>query len=304
MAHPSLIVNSRKRIRADIILLLASLFWGIGFSAQRVGVTHLDPNFFNGLRFFLAGIVLTPLVLIRWQKIKPLHPKAVWGTVLAGVVLFGASSLQSSGVRFTTAANAGFITGLYVVIIPIILSLVLKRPPRRSIWMAAVVATIGLFLLSTGGSIRLNTGDALVLISALLWGLHVLVIGWLVKFTDVYFMGVVQFFVCGLLNLLVSLAAPDRGSMGAILNIWIAIAYNGIFSVGLGFTLQAIGQEVAPPADAAILLSMESVFSAIFGWILLGENLFPVQVLGCVLMFIGMVLAQVDPFKSKFQSTG
>lgn len=218
--------------------------------------------------------------------------------------MFGASSLQSSGVRFTTAANAGFITGLYVVIIPIILSLVLKRPPRRSIWMAAVVATIGLFLLSTGGSIRLNTGDALVLISALLWGLHVLVIGWLVKFTDVYFMGVVQFFVCGLLNLLVSLAAPDRGSMGAILNIWIAIAYNGIFSVGLGFTLQAIGQEVAPPADAAILLSMESVFSAIFGWILLGENLFPVQVLGCVLMFIGMVLAQVDPFKSKFQSTG
>jgi len=294
MAHPGLIVNSRTRIRADFILLLASLFWGIGFSAQRVGATHLDPNFYNGLRFFLAGIVLLPLVIFRWQKIRPLNSKQIWGSVLAGVVLFGASSLQTMGIRYTTAANAGFITGLYVVIIPIILSLVLKRTPRRSIWLAAIVATVGLFLLSTGGSIKLNNGDALVLVSAIFWGLHVLVIGWLVKFADVYFMGVLQFFICGLLNLMVGLWAPERGGMSEILNVWLAIIYNGIFSVGAGFTLQAIGQEVAPPADAAIILCMESVFSAFFGWILLGENLFPVQILGCVLMLAGMILAQVD----------
>jgi drug/metabolite transporter (DMT)-like permease len=303
MTQPSLTVNSRSRIRADIILLLASLFWGIGFSAQRVGVTHIDPNYYNGLRFLLAGVVLSPLLLLRWKKIQPLSKKAIWGTVIAGVVLFGASSLQSMGVRYTTAANAGFITGLYVVIIPIVLSVVVKRPPRRSIWLAALVATAGLFLLSTGGSIRLNSGDALVLVSALFWGLHVLVIGWLVKHADVYFMGVVQFFVCGLLNLLVSLIEPNRGSMSQVLNIWLAILYNGVFSVGIGFTLQAIGQEVAPPADAAILLCMESVFSAIFGWILLGESLFPVQILGCVLMLAGMILAQLDPLKNKAENT-
>lgn len=294
MAHPSFIQNSRTRIRADLILLLASLFWGIGFSAQRVGVTHIDPNFYNGLRFILAGIILLPLVIFRWPKIRPVNSKVLWGSVLAGVVLFGASSLQSMGVRYTSAANAGFITGLYVVIIPIILSLVVKRPPRRSIWIAAIVATIGLFLLSTGGNIQLNNGDALVLFSALFWGLHVLVIGWLVKFSDVFFMGVVQFFVCGLLNLMAGLSVPDHGGMSDILTIWLAIVYNGIFSVGVGFTLQAIGQEVAPPADAAIILCMESVFSAFFGWILLGEYLFPVQILGCVLMLAGMILAQVD----------
>jgi drug/metabolite transporter (DMT)-like permease len=303
MSQSSLAVNPRTRIRADLILLLASLFWGIGFSAQRIGVTHLDPNFFNGLRFFLAGIVLSPLLLLRWKKIQPLDKKAVWGAVLAGVVLFGASSLQSMGVRYTTAANAGFITGLYVVIIPIVLSVVVKRPPRRSIWVAALVAMLGLFLLSTGGSMQLNTGDALVLVSALFWGLHVLVIGWLVKYADVYFMGVVQFFVCGLLNLLVGLQAPNHGGMSDILGIWMAILYNGVFSVGFGFTLQAIGQEVAPPADAAILLCMESVFSAIFGWILLGENLFPIQILGCVLMLAGMILAQVDLLINNHQNS-
>ncbi len=167
-----------------------------------------------------------------------------------------------------------------------------------------MVATIGLFLLSTGGSIRLNNGDALVLFSALFWGLHVLAVGWLVQFSDVYFMGVVQFFVCGLLNLIVGLSAPDHGGMSDILYVWQAIVYNGIFSVGAGFTLQAIGQEVAPPADAAIILCMESVFSAFFGWILLGENLFPVQILGCVLMLAGMILAQIDTvIKSNHRTT-
>lgn len=299
MSQPNPNENPHSRIRADLTLLLASLFWGIGFSAQRVGVIHLDPNFFNGLRFLLAGIVLSPWMIFRWQKICPLHPKAIWGALLAGVVLFGASSFQSMGVRYTTAANAGFITGLYVVLIPVILSIFLHRSPGKSIWLAAGTAVVGLFFLSTGGSMRFNTGDGLVLISALFWSLHVLVIGWLVKFADVAFLGTMQFLVCGLLNLLVSLMAPERGNLTDILNIWYAIAYNGVFSVGFGFTLQAIGQEVAPPADAAILLCMESVFSAVFGWILLGENLTSIQILGCVLMFIGMLLAQLDPFKVK-----
>lgn len=304
MTQSSSVVYSRSRIRADIILLLASLFWGIGFSAQRVGVVHLDPNFFNGLRFLLAGLVLTPVIICRWQKILPINLKAIWGTILAGVVLFGASSLQSMGVRYTTAANAGFITGLYVVIIPVILSIFLKRPPGKSIWLAAFVAAIGLFLLSTGGNIRLNSGDALVLGSAFFWGLHVLIIGWLVKFTDVYFLGTLQFYICGLLNLLISINAPGRGNMVDVIHIWYAIVYNGIFSVAFGFTLQAVGQEVAPPADAAIILCMESVFSAFFGWILLGENLTLIQILGCVLMFIGMTLAQIDPFRGNHPIKG
>jgi len=129
MSQPNPNENPHSRIRADLTLLLASLFWGIGFSAQRVGVIHLDPNFFNGLRFLLAGIVLSPLMIFRRQKICPLHPKAIWGALLAGVVLFGASSFQSMGVRYTTAANAGFITGLYVVLIPVILSIFLHRSP-------------------------------------------------------------------------------------------------------------------------------------------------------------------------------
>jgi drug/metabolite transporter (DMT)-like permease len=280
------------RLRADLALLLVAIVWGSAFAAQRLAADQINAFIFNGLRFLLGALVLLPLTWHRWKRID----RREWiGVALVGSVLFAGAAFQQLGLRYTTAANAGFVTGLYVVLIPLILALGWREPPRRVIWPASLLAATGMFLLSTGGTISLKLGDVLELAGACMFAMHVILIGILVRKVDVLQLAVSQYLVCGSLSMLVGLGLGGSSS-GSLASAWWAIAYTGIFSVGLGYTLQARSQKIAPPADAAILLSLEAVFAALFGWLLLDERLSALQLLGCGLMFSAMLLAQVASF--------
>lgn len=300
MTSTSLIAPRSDRIKADLALLAVSVIWGSAFVAQRVAAIHSGVLYFNGLRFLLGALVLLPFALAARQERSRLKVMLSPGVILAGALLFGGAGLQQWGLRYTTAGNAGFITGLYVVLVPLILALVWRQRPRRVTWAASLLAAAGLYLLSAGGSLDLNPGDGLELGGALLWALHVILIGRLVRRTGVLTLAIGQYLVCGLLNLFAGLLLETNpATLQGLAASWAAILYTGILSVGLGYTLQVIGQRVAPPADAAILLSLEAVFAATFGWLLLGEQLALPQLLGCSLMLSAMLLAQGDSLRSQ-----
>lgn len=278
------------RLKADLTLFFVALIWGSGFVAQRLAAAnHLGAFLFNGGRFFLGALILLPFALPRWTlKLADLP----W-VGLAGVLLFGGGWLQQAGMQYTSAANAGFITGLYVVLVPILLALFWRQKVRLFSWIAAALAVFGIWLLSAQGKFRLAPGDSLELIGSLLWAFHVILVGRLSRRMDVLPFSVSQFLVCGILNLSVG-ALFELPSLRALPLIWPSILYSACFPIALGFTLQVVGQKHAPATDAAILLSMEAVFAAFFGFAWLGEGLSTGQVVGCALMLAAMLLAQFN----------
>ena len=289
-----------RRLQADLMLLSVSVIWGSAFVAQRIAAVQSGVFWFNGLRFLLGALVLLPFYIFRRKQSTAIHlapSRVIPGMLLAGAFLWAGAALQQAGLQYTTAGNAGFITGLYVVLIPVFLAVFWRRPARPTIWIAAGMAAIGLYLLSTGGQLaKLNPGDLLELAGAVMWALHVILIGTLVQRMDVLQLVIGQYLVCAALSLLTGLIV-EMDSLPGIAESWGAILYTGILSVGVGYTLQATGQRVAPPADAAIILSTEAVFAALFGWLILDEILAPVQLLGCAVIFTGMLLAQADAFR-------
>lgn len=278
------------RLKSDLILLLVALIWGSAFAAQRVAANHLGPFLFNGLRFVVAVAVLLPLARFR-PRIE--RKKLPW-VALTGTILFLASALQQAGMQYTTAGNAGFITGLYVVLVPVVLVVILRQPVSWATWLAALLATLGALLLSTGGELKLNPGDALELAGALAWALHVILVGWLARRVDVLSFVIGQDLVAGLLNLFFA-SFTDMATLPGLAQAGWAVLYTGIFSIGIGYALQGIGQKHAPPSDAALILSLESVFAAIFGFIFLQEYLSPLQLLGCGLIFVAIIQVQLRP---------
>jgi drug/metabolite transporter (DMT)-like permease len=286
----------KQRLRADLTLLAVAAIWGSAFVVQRLAAVEVGVYLFNGLRFLVAALALAPLAISRrltGPAMAGVSRKSLPGVILLGLLLTAGAALQQAGLKYTTAGNAGFITGLYVVFIPLFLGLFWRQHVQRITWAGAVLALIGLFLLSTGGQFRLSLGDALELAGAVFWALHVIFIGRLVQRLDVLQIAVGQYLVCGLVSLSIGLVVESQ-VLPALVDKWWAIAYTGLVSVGLGYTLQAVGQRVAPPADAAIILSLEAVFAALAGWLFLGEMLGPVQLLGCGVMLLGMLLAQSE----------
>lgn len=298
MAQLTHVSPRAERLKADLYLLLTALIWGSAFVAQRVAALSMGAYLFNGLRFLVGALVLLPLVWRKPRRDGWLNRRDGLGIAIAGLLLFIGISFQQVGLRYTTASNAGFITGLYVVFIPLIIAigwtgrrLGKTRLPRPSVWLASFLAAAGLFLLSTQGHLQLAPGDKLVLVCAVLFAFHVIWIGQLVQHLDVLHVAIGQSLVCGLLSLAVAFFA-EGGAFPQGFTAWWAIAYTGILSAGVGYTLQAVGQRVAPAADAAIILSMEAVFAALSGWLVLGERLSALQLLGCGLMLAAMILAQ------------
>ena len=284
----------------DFLLLLTAAIWGFAFVAQRAGMEHVGPFTFNALRFALGAVSLVPIILIRGAPAAPpppaggLRPRA-WGPVsaglLAGSVLFLGASLQQSGIVFTTAGKAGFITGLYVVLVPLA-GLLWGQRTGISAWVGALLCVAGLFLLSVTDSFTIERGDLLVLISAFLWAAHVQVVGWLSPQVDPFRLSCVQFLVCSLLCAGGALIFERPAVEGIRAAAW-PILYGGVMSAGIAFTLQVVAQRRAPPAHAAILLSLESVFAALGGAVVLGERLSARGASGCAIMFIGMIVSQV-----------
>lgn len=276
------------RLKADLTLLLTALVWGLGFIAQRNAAQSVGPLLFNAARWTLGVLVMLPFIKFKLNLDRITLPWILAG----GGLLFAASGLQQAGLQFTTAGNAGFITGAYVVIIPILLSIFWKERLHWSIWVAAFMTSIGIYLLSSGGRLSLNPGDAIELAGAVLWALHVIVTGFGVKKMPVLAFVTGQYIVCAILNIIFGLFLQSE-SLPALFPAWPAILYLAVVSTGVGFTLQAFGQQHAPPADAAIILSLEAVFSALFGWLLLSENLSIIQAAGCILILIAIFVSQL-----------
>lgn len=281
------------RLKADLTLLLVSIIWGSAFVAQRVAGQMGSVYLFNGVRYLLAALVVLPVAIRAGQTSNPIHvisrDQYKW-MFIAGFFLFAGSALQQAGMLYTTAGNAGFITSLYVVLVPIALFLFWREKPHRLAIVAVALAGVGAFLLSTGGRFQAQKGDALEWIGALFWTFHVITLGkYASKFESMSF-SVGQLVVCGALNLGIGIFVEPLMSFS--LPLAFAIAYTAFFSLGLCYTLQIWAQKHTPPADAALILSLESVFSVLSGWFLLDERLVAIQIFGCALIFIAVLLSQ------------
>ena len=287
------------RLKADLTLLLVSVIWGSAFVAQRVAGQMGSVYMFNGARYLLAALLVLPLAVRAVQN--PVSPHKIsreqykW-MFLAGLLLFIGSALQQAGMVYTTAGNAGFITSLYVVLVPFALFFGWREKPHWMSIVAVVLAGAGAFLLSTGGRFEVKPGDALEIVGALFWTLHVIVLGKHASKFEAMSFSVGQLFVCAILNL--GLGAFVESSLTFSWPLFFAIAYTAFFSLGLCYTLQVWAQRHTPPADAALILSLESVFAVISGWLILNEKLVLIQIFGCVLIFVAVVLSQFKEWNS------
>ena len=294
------------RLKADLSLLLVSLIWGSAFVAQRIAGQMGSVYWFNAARYLVAAVVVLPLAIKGTRFSKQTHEVSrdqyKW-MFIAGFVLFLGSALQQLGMVYTTAGNAGFITSLYVVLVPVVLFLIWREKVHWISIVAVVLAGVGAFFLSTGGRFEVRAGDFIELAGALFWTFHVIVVGkYASRFESMSF-SVGQLAVCGVLNLGIGIFAEEFIPLSPPLLG--AIAYTAIFSLGLCYTLQIWAQRHTPPADAALILSLESVFAVIAGWLLLNEKLALVQVFGCVLIFVAVLLSQLKEWnlRGKIDST-
>lgn len=300
-----------RTLRADILLFVTAAIWGFAFVAQRVGMDHVGPLTFNGIRFALGALALVPLVMRMEKSRAPgytgVTPKTLTvGGGLLGLALFFGATLQQVGLagpqlaelgfEASTAGKAGFITGLYVVFVPIF-GLLLAQRPGWGTWLGASLAVVGMYLLSVTSDLSISFGDLLILIGALFWAGHVLLIGKLcpgMDGVDAVKLSTVQFAACAVLSLGVA-AFTEEITLTGIMDAGLPIAYGGLMSVGVAYTLQVVAQRDAQPAHAAIILCLESVFAAIGGWLMLGEILSVRAMIGCGLMLVGMILSQLKP---------
>ena len=311
--------RTRTVLANDSLLLLTAIIWGMAFVAQRMGMEHVGPFTYNAVRFALGALSLAPLIVVRRARAPVASPR-VAGTpaaakslhagagsasaadgvapvgslaagLMAGGVLFVGASLQQIGLVFTAAGKAGFITGLYVVLVPLA-GLLWGQRAGWSAWAGAVLSVAGLFLLSVTTAFTIERGDLFVLVGAFFWAAHVQVVGWLSPRTDPVRLSCIQFAVCSLASAGGALLSERVILAGILAAAW-PILYGGVLSVGIAYTLQVVAQRRAPPAHAAILLSLESVFAAIGGSLVLGERLGARGIAGCAIMFAGMILSQV-----------
>lgn len=286
-----------QALRADLLMLITAMIWGSAFVAQRLGMDNIGPFLYTGLRFALACLALLPVLMLLQRRQKrpaaPLNRNLLLGGIVMGLALSLGINLQQVGLLFTTVTNSGFITGLYVIVVPI-LGLLIGQRSSAGIWLGASLAVVGMFLLSVGEGFTVASGDWLQLAGAFVWGVHVLLVGFFASRHDPLRLALIQFITCAVISLLLALVF-ETATLDGILAAAPAIVYGGLFGVAVGFTLQVVAQQHAIASHAAIILSLEAVFAAIAGALLLGEMLALRGYLGCVLMFGGMLLAQLWP---------
>lgn len=286
-----------QALRADLLMLITAMIWGSVFVAQQLGMDNVGPFLYSGLRFALASIVLLPVLAFMQRRSRqpaaPLNRGLLLGGIVMGVALALGINLQQVGLLFTTVTNSGFITGLYVIVVPL-LGLFIGQRSGLGIWLGAGLAVVGMFLLSVGEGFSVASGDWLQLAGAFVWGIHVLLVGFFASRHDPLRLAMIQFVTCAIISLALALLL-ETISLDNIIAAGPAILYGGIFGVAIGFTLQVVAQQHAIASHAAIILSLEAVFAAIAGALLLGEMLPLRGYVGAALMFAGMLLAQLWP---------
>jgi len=288
-----------SRFQADGLLLFVALIWGSAFVAQNWGMASVGPMAFTGVRFLIGALVVLPLAWREQRALRQHHSalsRADWLRIagLGGLLCAGAA-LQQIGILSTTVTNAGFLTAVYVPLVPLCGWALLGERPHALVWPCALACLLGTWLLSGGGAVAFNQGDAWVLASVLPWTLHVLLVGRVAeRLAAPFAVACGQFVACGLAALAIGLATEPTTWAG-LGQAWGAIAYTGVVSVGIGFTAQVVGQRWTKPADAAIVLSSETLFAAGFGAALMGDRLGPAGWLGCMLMLGSIVAVQLLP---------
>lgn len=292
---------NNKRLGANILLLLTAAIWGLGFVAQRVGSQSIGAFTFNGIRFALGSISLIPL-LIYFNKRKKItsddentvevpSKKTILPGVLVGIALYTGATLQQIGLIYTTAGKAGFITGLYMVIVPII-GIFLGHKIGKNSWLGVGLAVVGLYLLSINENFSISYGDLLELIGSVFWAVHILTIDYFSNKIEPLKLSCIQFATCSLLSLITALIF-EQITISSIVDASIPLLYSGLLSVGVAYTLQVVAQKNAKPSHAAIILSMESVFGAIGGALILGETMSSRGYIGCILILGGIIVSQI-----------
>ncbi len=297
------------RLKNATMLMLAAFIWGTAFVAQSVGMDHLGPFTFNGVRNFIGAAALLPCIWFldrlnakeqpadRLKQPEPRRndPKEkkdlITGGIACGVVLFTASSLQQVGLQYTTVGKAGFITACYIIIVPVC-GIFLHKKIAGKVWIAVALSLAGLYLLCITEKFAVGRGDLLVFLCALVFSVHIMVIDYFSPKVDGVKMSCIQFFVCGVLSL-IPMFVLENPQMAAIIKSWVPILYAGVLSSGVAYTLQIVGQKNVNPAIASLILSLESCFSVLAGWAILKQQLSEREAIGCVLMFAAIILAQL-----------
>lgn len=285
-----------KRFYGNVMLILTALIWGSSFVAQSVGMDYIGPFTFNAIRCIIGGIVLIPIILImgkvkKESKNKNNNKQLILGGILCGIALFTGSTLQQFGISFTSVGKAGFITALYIVLVPI-LGIFFKKKVSLKIWLSVLISMIGLYLLCITENFSIGKGDLLVLFCAFFFAIHILLIDYFSPKVNGVKMSCIQFFVAGIISVL-PMAFFENPTINSILSAWAPILYAGVLSCGVAYTLQVVAQKNTDPTVASLLLSLESVFAVISGWFILSESLSFKELTGCALVFIAIILAQL-----------
>lgn len=294
----------KQQIYSALLLLLTAFIWGVAFVAQSVGMDYVKPFTFNGIRCIIGGIVLIPCIYLLEKKqkrktyIKEKREDNILllGGIFCGICLCMASNLQQIAIQSVSVGKAGFLTACYIVIVPV-LGLFFKKKCSPYIWCSVGMALLGLYLLCVKGEFYLDIADYLLLLSALLFAVHILVIDYFSPLVDGVKMACIQFFICGLLSLVPAMIL-EKPQFSQIFAVWLPILYAGVLSCGVAYTLQIIGQKGMNPTVASLILSLESVVSVLAGWVFLKQKLEIREILGCIILFVAIILAQI-PYKTK-----
>lgn len=292
--------QAKTQMKNSLILLLTATIWGSAFVAQSVGGDYLGPFTFNAIRSIMGGLVLIPVIIGMGrgrEKETKEEKRAVWtGGILCGIILTLATNLQQIGIMNASVGKAGFLTALYIVILPIIGIFIGKRSGLK-LWFCVVLSVAGLYLLcmkDTSG--RLEQADILLLLCALIFSFHILVIDHFSPKVNGVKMSCIQFMVCGIISGVVMMCT-ETPQLADIKAAWMPLLYAGVLSSGVGYTLQIVGQKDLNPVIASLIMSLESVISAIAGWLILGERLSVRETSGCVLMFAAIIITQLPEGK-------
>lgn len=290
----------KQQIKSSLILLLTATIWGVAFVAQSVGMEYIGPFTFNAIRCVLGGLVLIPVILVLKKKKETgaenqekEDKKTLWaGGIACGVILCIASNLQQFGIMEASVGKSGFFTALYIVMIPVIGIFIGKRPGIK-LWFCVALAVVGMYLLCMKeGSFTIERADIMLLLCALVFSFHILVVDYFSPKVDGVKMSCIQFFVCGVLSA-VGMLFTETPDISNIQAAWLPLLYAGLLSCGVGYTLQIVGQKGINPVIASLIMSLESVISALAGWVILGQVLLPKEILGCVLMFVAIIITQI-----------
>ena len=301
----------KMTVKNVIMLVLTAFIWGVAFVAQSVGMNYIGPFTFSCVRSLMGGIVLIPCIwfLDRWNAKNGVNSKKkapmtkdekkvlLTGGVCCGLALCVASNLQQFGVKYTTVGKAGFITALYIVLVPIF-GIFLKKKVGIKIWISVVIAVAGLYLLCITERFTISKGDFLVLLCAIVFTVHIMVIDYFSPKVDGVRMSCIQFLVTGILSA-VPMFLLEKPSLSAVFAAAVPLLYAGVMSCGVAYTLQIVAQRDADPTVASLILSLESVFSVLAGWVVLGQALSAKEISGCVLMFGAIILAQLPDRQSE-----